>query len=119
MRRIQDKLSSLEKENDEGVYIMLLLKGVCLRNYGRHEEAIACFQQILDAEKKDIKEFTYIPPHAALEIGLSYLDVGKLTNAKHWLLTARDHYSGFLVESLVHLRIHGALCQIRRHKAEE
>lgn len=112
METIDSRIKVLKNDNDENVYIMYLLKGVCLRNYGKHEEAISCFQQILSAESK-IREVTYAPPHAAMEIGLSYLTVGKLDEAKSWLHKARDNYTGFLVESLAHLRIHGALTQIR------
>jgi len=115
--RIDQKIQSLKRDEDENVFVMLLLKGVCLRNYGRHEEAISCFRDILDAEQ-DIEEVTYVPPHAAMEIGLSLLDVGQVDEAKSWLHKARDDYTGFLVESLAHLRIHGALCQIRYSKCK-
>src|SRR5207244_1085707 len=47
MERIDSRIKVLKNDNDENVYIMYLLKGVCLRNYGKHEEAISCFQQIL------------------------------------------------------------------------
>lgn len=112
MSRIDKKFQDLRMENDESMYVMYLLKGVCLRNYGKHEEAISCFREILDAENI-IQKVTYVPPHAAMEIGLSYLTVGRVDEAKSWLHKARDEYTGFLVESLAHLRIHGALAGIR------
>lgn len=117
LQRIERKIEVLRGSGDEGFYTLLLLKGVCLRNYGRHEDAVSCFQQILNDEKS-IREMTYVPPHAALELGLSYLTIGKVDESKKWLLRARDHYTGFLVESLAHLRIHGALCQIKYHMKE-
>lgn len=54
---------------------------------------------------------TYIPPHAALELGILYADMGKLVEAKEWLLRAKN-YHGFLVEVLIHMRIHAALREI-------
>lgn len=96
---------------NENYYILTLLKGVCLKNYGRYNDAINLFKEILDDESS-IKDVTYIPPHAALELGLTYLTVEKLEDAKKWLERARDHYTGFLIESMVHLRIHGAMGRI-------
>lgn len=57
---------------------------------------------------------TYIPPHAAFELGLTYMKVDKLDDAKLWLEKARDNYQGFLIESMVHLRVHGALQTIKK-----
>jgi tetratricopeptide (TPR) repeat protein len=114
LNRINKKIEVLEKEYDESLYVMLLLKGVCLRNYGRHEEAIECFQQILKSEE-EIKKLNYVAPQAAMEIGLAYLTIGKISDAREWLHRARDDYTGFMYESLAHLRIHGALLQIKYH----
>jgi tetratricopeptide (TPR) repeat protein len=108
---IDDKIQSL-KGKSEAYYTMLLLKGVCLRNQEKNEQAIDCFTSILEDESK-IKSVTYIPPHAAFELGLTHMNVKNYKDAKRWLERARDHYSGFLVESLVHLRIHGALSKLR------
>lgn len=46
--------------------------------------------------------------------GLTYIDLEEYDLAKIWLVRARDTYTGFLVESLVHLRIHGALAKLRQ-----
>lgn len=111
VQMIDQKMKELEGVSEQ-FYTMLLLKGVCLRNQGKNESAISCFNEILDNEK-GIKELTYIPPHAAFELGLTLINCQDLSQAKHWLERSRDHYTGFLVESLVHLRIHGALSKIR------
>ena len=111
LERIQMKIKSL-KGTSEDYFVMLLLKGVCLRNLTRHRESIDTFLEILSHEKS-IKHVTYIPPHAAFEVGLSYLAVGQYDQAKDWLVRARDHYSGFLIETLVHLRIHGAMTKLK------
>ena len=108
---INQKIEVLHGKS-EAVYSMLLLRGVCLRNQNKNEEAIKCFTEILDNES-NIKSATYIPPHAAFELGLTHMNVKNYADAKRWLERARDHYTGFLVESLVHLRIHGALSKLR------
>ena len=108
---IDKKIKTLDQK-DEYLFVLLLLKGVCLRNQGKNEEALICFRQILDKET-EIKDLTYIPPHAAFELGLTFINVQNYSEAKRWLERARDHYTGFLVESLVHLRIHGALSKLR------
>ena len=51
--------------------------------------------------------------HAAFELGMTYKAMGSLDEAKEWLTKARDSYTGFLIETLVHLRIHGALGKIK------
>lgn len=115
MDRINSKLELPMYSKDSGneeYYILTLLKGVCLKNYGRYDDAIKCFDDILQSESS-IKDVTYIPPHAALEIGLTYLAIERLSEAKKWLEKARDHYTGFLIESMVHLRIHGAMGRIQ------
>ena len=61
-----------------------------------------------------IKDGNYIPPQAAFELGMTYLDLHMYKDAKEWLETARDNYTGFLIESLVHLRIHGAMAQLKQ-----
>jgi len=111
LKRIDRKLQQLQFSEDH--FVLLLLKGVCQRNIGDHDSSIDCFLEILNREK-EIRYVTYIPPHAALELGISYLAVGRYEDANTWLEKARDHYKGFLVESLVHLRIHGAMQRVKQ-----
>ena len=62
-----------------------------------------------DINRQDkIQKNTYIPPHAALELGILYVEQDKLADAKEWLDRAKNDYKGFLVEVLVHMRIHAA-----------
>jgi tetratricopeptide (TPR) repeat protein len=112
VERIDKKMKQLREEGSEEYFVLVLLKGVCLRNLGRLQESIDGFREILNQEK-DIKTVTYIPPHAAFELGISYLAIGEYVDAKDWLERARDHYTGFLIESLVHLRIHGAMTKLK------
>lgn len=45
------------------------------------------------------------------------MKVDQLEDAKLWLEKARDNYTGFLIESMVHLRVHGALQTIKKLEA--
>lgn len=112
---ILDKMNKAMDElegKSEQYYVFLLLKGVCLRNQSKSEEAVKCFEKIL-VHESEIKKVTYIPPHAAFELGLTLMDVRRYKESKEWLERARDKYTGFLIESLVHLRIHGALSKLK------
>ena len=65
-----------------------------------------------------IQNDTYIPPHAALELGIVYVEMDKLEEGKEWLEKSRSEYKGFLVEALVHLRTHAAFREVSdRQKA--
>lgn len=111
--RIESKLRTLSKSSEnDNYFILLLLKGVVLRNLRRSDEALELFNEILSSEDR-IKTANYVAPHAAFELGMTFLDLGNCKDAKKWLTKARDDYSGFLVEALVHLRIHGAMSKLK------
>lgn len=99
----------------DAYYQLLLLKGVCQRNTKALEEAVECFHEVV-RDQNNIKKDNFIAPHAAMELGLTYLDMYKLDESKIWLETARDEYKGFLIEAQVHLRIHGALQKLHSIK---
>jgi tetratricopeptide (TPR) repeat protein len=104
IERVDKKLAIINKDSED-YFMLLLLKGVCMRNLAQFQESVNCFTQILNNER-NIKSSTYIVPHAALELGICYADRGNITEAKAWLRRAQDDYSGYLMESLLHLRIH-------------
>ena len=113
---IDRKLATMPSGDAE--FVLLLLKGVCMRNARKTEESFECFTNILRRQDM-IETDTYVAPHAAMELGLTFLDMGNLDEAKTWLEKARDDYTGFLVETSVHLRIHGALQKLNRLKANK
>ena len=55
----------------------------------------------------------YLPPHAALELGLTYLKTCDYEKSKYWLKKTTNDYKEFLVESLVQLRVQCGLRQIK------
>ena len=72
----------------------------------------SCFINFFKFSSQDlVVKDTYVPPHAALELGIVYAEMGKYEQAREWLEKAKN-YRGFLVEVLVHLRIHAAQREI-------
>ena len=110
---IDDKLNGHQSLTIDNRYLLLLMRGVCLRYCQKSSESIECFEQIL-TNQKSIQTDTFIPPHAAFELGLAYLESGDTSAAMRWLHKARDEYHGFLVEAIVHVRIHSALKKLKR-----
>jgi len=96
--------------------LVLLLKGACLRYKKCYKQAAECFAQIIQIQDK-IKQDTYIPPHAALELGITYVEMDKLSDAKEWLEKSRSEYKGFLIEAMLHLRTHAAFREINDREA--
>jgi len=109
---IKNRISSVNISSDQ-YYVLMLLKGVCLRNSRQPQKALSTFEQIIESSDS-IKIDTYVAPHAAMEMGLTLIDLDRLDDAKYWLERARDKYSKFLIETIVHLRIHGALQKLHR-----
>jgi len=91
--------------------LLLLLKGACLRYKKLFNEASQCYMEIIRLQDR-IQRDTYIPPHAALELGIVYVEMDRLEEAKEWLEKSRSVYKGFLVEAMLHLRTHAAFREV-------
>lgn len=61
---------------------------------------------------------TYLVPHAAMELGLTHLSMDNFAESKYWLEKAKRDYSGYLLETIVHFRVHCAMRIIRSKQAE-
>ena len=109
---VTSRLANINSTSDQ-FYVLMLIKGVCLRNSREPEKALFAFETIMESEDS-IEIDTYVAPHAAMERGLTLIDLGRHDEAKYWLERARDKYSKFLIETIVHLRIHGALQKLDR-----
>uniref|UniRef100_A0AAQ4QYP6 Tetratricopeptide repeat domain 39A n=1 Tax=Gasterosteus aculeatus aculeatus TaxID=481459 RepID=A0AAQ4QYP6_GASAC len=92
--------------------LLSLLKGLCLKHLGRHEEAEQYFTLILCNESQ-IKYDHYLVPNALLEHGLLCLEQGRRAEAIRLLETAKQNYKHYSMESRTHFRIQAAL-----HKAK-
>uniref|UniRef100_A0A669CGS3 Tetratricopeptide repeat domain 39A n=1 Tax=Oreochromis niloticus TaxID=8128 RepID=A0A669CGS3_ORENI len=92
--------------------LLSLLKGLCLKHLGHHEEAEHYFTLVLCNETQ-IKYDHYLVPNALLEHGLLCLQQGRKDDAIKLLETAKQNYKNYSMESRTHFRIQAAL-----HKAK-
>uniref|UniRef100_A0A3Q4MRF4 Tetratricopeptide repeat domain 39A n=1 Tax=Neolamprologus brichardi TaxID=32507 RepID=A0A3Q4MRF4_NEOBR len=92
--------------------LLSLLKGLCLKHLGHHEEAEHYFTLVLCNESQ-IKYDHYLVPNALLEHGLLCLQQGRKDDAIKLLETAKQNYKNYSMESRTHFRIQAAL-----HKAK-
>ncbi|KAI1288317.1 Tetratricopeptide repeat protein 39B [Halotydeus destructor] len=74
MMTLMDKtLADLDKEKYMDTFANIqLVRGVLFRQLGKNRMAVECFRDILEVEK-DIRQDTYIPPMACLEMGITHL----------------------------------------------
>uniref|UniRef100_A0AAR2IW63 Tetratricopeptide repeat domain 39A n=1 Tax=Pygocentrus nattereri TaxID=42514 RepID=A0AAR2IW63_PYGNA len=68
--------------------LILLLKGLCLKNQGRMQAAEECFNKVYSSEKK-LKFDHYLVPNSLLELGLLYVDTGRREQAIKLLQKAK------------------------------
>lgn len=116
LKDIEDNLevypSSCEESVRHRYYYLTFYKGVCLRYMGQMDDAIECFREVIACES-DIKEYTHLPPHACLELGLVYRKKEDLEEAKFWLNKSVYDYSNYMNATTVHIRAHTAMTIIR------
>ncbi|XP_015786877.1 tetratricopeptide repeat protein 39B [Tetranychus urticae] len=118
LKLIEKQLDSLKSEIDDSEkplddYLdLILMKGMCLRSMGFPYQAEQCFLEIIDNEKRLARD-TYLAPHAAMELGLTYVRLNDLPAARRWLEKSRKDYTGYLLETMVHFRVHCAMRNIK------
>lgn len=100
------------KETDENYIddycLAVLLRGVCMRYMRHHLQAEECFREVLEYQSQ-IKDDTYLPPFAAAELGFLFLQQNQYDKAREYLDISRSNYHDYLLESLVHFRVHSAV----------
>ncbi|CAL9696231.1 unnamed protein product [Knipowitschia caucasica] len=92
--------------------LLSLLKGLCLKHLGHHEEAEHYFTLVLCNETQ-IKYDHYLVPNALLEHGLLCIEQGRNNEAIKLLETAKQNYKNYSMESRTHFRIQAALQKAR------
>uniref|UniRef100_A0A8C1TDX6 Zgc:158403 n=1 Tax=Cyprinus carpio TaxID=7962 RepID=A0A8C1TDX6_CYPCA len=92
--------------------VILLLKGLCLKNQGQTQAAEDCFKQVYSSEKK-VKFDHYLVPNALLEMSLLYIDTGRKEQAIHLLQKAKKNYKEYSMESRTQFRVHAALTKLK------
>uniref|UniRef100_A0A8C6TEY6 Zgc:158403 n=2 Tax=Neogobius melanostomus TaxID=47308 RepID=A0A8C6TEY6_9GOBI len=91
--------------------LILLLKGVCLRNQG---PAAFC-----SGHERKIRFDHYLVPNALVEMGLIYIYQGERDKAIKVLRKAKNSYKDYSMESRTQFRIHAALAKVKAEKAED
>uniref|UniRef100_A0A3B4T8M6 Tetratricopeptide repeat protein 39B n=2 Tax=Seriola dumerili TaxID=41447 RepID=A0A3B4T8M6_SERDU len=88
--------------------VVLLLKGLCLRQLGRLVQAELCFNNVISSEN-DLKHENYLVPFTMYELGLLHKQKGDINTAITVIENAKMNYKDYSMESRLHFRIHAAL----------
>ncbi|RWS23921.1 tetratricopeptide repeat protein 39B-like protein, partial [Leptotrombidium deliense] len=118
LERVEQKLKEHKSDKDEkkrnlDTYCNLVfMKSVLLKQLDSLHDALDGFNEVLNCKKR-IHDETHLLPQSSYEIGLIYRKMGKLTEAKKWLKKARDDYSGYLTETMIHFRVQTALDSLK------
>lgn len=104
--------SSVENNWDDDLSLMFLLKGMCMKHLNRLPEAEDCFRSVIDKES-DIISDSFLVPHSAMELSCLKLTLKQYDEAKLWIKTARNNYTHYLHETIVHFKLHAASRAIR------
>ncbi|XP_014467450.1 PREDICTED: tetratricopeptide repeat protein 39B-like isoform X2 [Dinoponera quadriceps] len=112
-----DTFAPCSRRKDEfysdNLALLLLLKGACLRQLKHPLQAEECLRGVLQLEKS-VKEDTYLFPYATVELALLAQDQGNIQLAISLLEHAKKNYTGYLLESRLHFRIHAHLMMLTK-----
>jgi len=92
---------------------LLLLKAVCYRNMGFPLQAEKWLFNIIENEKRIVRD-TYLLPFTCLELGYTSIKVKDYNLAETWFEKAKKDYSGFLLETPFHIKLHAAFKYIKK-----
>ncbi|XP_056609731.1 tetratricopeptide repeat protein 39A isoform X2 [Triplophysa dalaica] len=98
--------------------VILLLKGLCLKNQGHMQAAEECFDQVYSSEKK-LKFDDYLVPNALLELSLLYVDTGRKDQAIKLLQKAKNNYKEYSMESRTQFRVHATLTKLKADTSDQ
>ncbi|CAN9505118.1 unnamed protein product [Ophioblennius macclurei] len=92
--------------------VILMLKGLCLKNKGLLRDAEECFNQVCANEKKIRFDF-YLVPNCLVELSLLFIDQGRRDEAIKLLHRAKHNYKDYSMESRTQFRVHAALAKLK------
>lgn len=107
------KTASKNEYHADNEALLLLLKGACLRQMNHPLLAEECLRGVLQLEKS-VKEDTYLFPYAIVELALLAQDQNDIQLAIGFLEDAKKNYTGYLLESRLHFRIHSNLMMLTK-----
>ncbi|XP_029362593.1 tetratricopeptide repeat protein 39B-like [Echeneis naucrates] len=88
--------------------VVLLLKGLCLRQLGCLAQAEHCFNNVISNENNLMYD-NYLVPFTMYELGLLHKEKGDINTAITVIEEAKMNYKDYSMESRLHFRIHAAL----------
>lgn len=118
-----DKYYDAEKNNhnnnnyNDDLGLCLLLRSMCLKHLGREDEAERDLKWVIENEH-NIKADTFLVPHSVMELAILKLSKKHYEAAKMYIKMARDDHTGYLLESIVHFRLHSTSRAIRIEQRE-
>lgn len=71
------------------------------------------------SSEKQISLSTWIPPHTSMEMGLTYIRLNEFELSNYWFEKAKKDYSGYLLETLLHFRVHCGQRLIKKAKKKQ
>uniref|UniRef100_H3BWC2 Zgc:158403 n=1 Tax=Tetraodon nigroviridis TaxID=99883 RepID=H3BWC2_TETNG len=92
--------------------LILLLKGLCLKNQGSLQAAEECFHKVVSSQKK-IKFDHYLVPNCLVELSLLCVGQARRDEAIKLLHKAKRNYKDYSMESRTLFRIHAALAKLK------
>lgn len=98
---------------DDQLALTYLLKGMCLKQLKRVDEAEASFLKVIEDLESGARLDTFIVPHTVMELSVLQLEQKRYNEAKRWVKVARTQYTGYLLETILHFRLHAASRAIR------
>jgi len=98
----------------EGVCLVGLLKGMCLKHLGAPLAAEECFKSVLVAGGK-LQADTHLVPFTTLELALLHLESGEQERRQEAarLLEQAKTYKDYSLQSRLHFRIHAAQSRLK------
>ena len=77
-----------------------------------------CLKRIFELDKS-IREDTYLLPYATVELALVAQDRGNMQLAIGFLEDAKKNFTGYMLESRLHFKIHSDLMRLTGKKSED
>jgi len=114
-----NKLSPFNKKTKEPVDPVyddrasyLLLRGSMVKSLGKHDEAVACFREVIDVLADLLTEKLYIP-YCLYELGESYYVAGQVAEAQD-MMKRCSKFSGYDWEDPLRVRLRVTMEQLKK-----